>query len=82
MLLPVPDVCSLRRLPPVDLRSAELVEGQRTDVFRKHSRTELAGRSFSLLYTGRKGPTSLDVVCKDNKEYDLWITGLRCGCEH
>ena len=30
-------------------------------------------RSFSLLYSGR----SLDIVCKDKREYEVWTKGLQ-----
>ena len=30
-------------------------------------------RSFSLLYSGR----SLDIVCKDKREYEVWTRGLQ-----
>ena len=30
-------------------------------------------RSFSLLYSGR----SLDIVCKDKREYEAWTRGLQ-----
>ncbi len=39
----------------------------------------LKARSFSLLYSER----SLDIVCKDKREFEVWTTGLQVShCNH
>ena len=38
-----------------------------------HTHTHTQSRSFSLLYSGR----SLDIICKDKKEFETWTTGIQ-----
>mmetsp|Transcript_15847 Transcript_15847/g.40533 ORF Transcript_15847/g.40533 Transcript_15847/m.40533 type:complete len:695 (+) Transcript_15847:1646-3730(+) len=52
----------------------ELVVGQSTASFKTQKLSSHAHVSFSLLYNKR----SLDLVCKDKNEFDIWVTGLRC----
>lgn len=59
------------------------MEGQHTDVFRKQQRGDLADVSFSLIYpVSKRKERTLDVVCKDSKEYGLWVSGLRYLISH
>lgn len=69
--------------PTVLLSECNLLEGQQTDVFRKQQRTDFNDVSFSLVYpVGQRKTRSLDVVCKDRKEYDSWVGGLRYLINH
>mmetsp|Transcript_35250 Transcript_35250/g.58918 ORF Transcript_35250/g.58918 Transcript_35250/m.58918 type:complete len:956 (+) Transcript_35250:97-2964(+) len=54
-------------------RVLRLQVGQQTKVFERHRRLDLVATSFSLLYDNR----SLDLVCKDKKEFDIWCNGLK-----
>ncbi|KAE8717658.1 hypothetical protein F3Y22_tig00110044pilonHSYRG00351 [Hibiscus syriacus] len=49
--------------------------GQRTAVFRRYLRPEKDYLSFSLIYNN--GNRSLDLICKDKVEAEVWITGLK-----
>lgn len=49
--------------------------GQRTAVFRRFPRPEKDYLSFSLIYNN--GERSLDLICKDQAEVELWLAGLR-----
>lgn len=67
----------------VILRGCKLFEGQQTDVFRRQNRGDLEGLCFSLMYDDpqRRGQLrSLDVACKDRREYDAWVTALSFLC--
>ena len=50
-----------------------LVEGQETQVFKRNGRVDLKHRSLSIIY----GKKTLDVACKDAREYRIWVTALR-----
>ncbi|GAB2252289.1 hypothetical protein Droror1_Dr00005136 [Drosera rotundifolia] len=52
-----------------------IVPGQRTAVFRRYLRPEKDYLSFSLIYDN--GKRSLDLICKDKVEAEVWIAGLR-----
>ncbi|CAI9115691.1 OLC1v1016666C1 [Oldenlandia corymbosa var. corymbosa] len=52
-----------------------IVPGQRTAVFQRFLRPEKDYLSFSLLYNN--GKRSLDLICKDKVEAEVWITGLK-----
>ncbi|KAJ0971817.1 hypothetical protein J5N97_019776 [Dioscorea zingiberensis] len=52
-----------------------LIPGQRTAVFRRFLRPEKDYLSFSLIYKG--GERSLDLICKDQAEAEVWFTGLK-----
>ncbi|XP_047335805.1 PH, RCC1 and FYVE domains-containing protein 1-like [Impatiens glandulifera] len=54
---------------------SRIILGQRTAVFRRYLRPEKEYLSFSLIYNN--GERSLDLICKDNTEADLWLTGLK-----
>jgi hypothetical protein len=86
----------------VRLAGCTLAEGQTTSVFRRQRRADLEDVSFSLLYapSGQKASArgeqrSLDVACKDRREYEAWVRsaqgchflgsalprqGKKCGC--
>ncbi|KAK7243074.1 hypothetical protein RIF29_37858 [Crotalaria pallida] len=52
-----------------------IIPGQRTAVFRRYLRPEKDYLSFSLIY--KKGERSLDLICKDKAEVEVWLEGLR-----
>ncbi|KAF8103195.1 hypothetical protein N665_0188s0146 [Sinapis alba] len=54
---------------------SKIVPGQRTAVFQRYLRPEKDYLSFSLLYSGKK--KSLDLICKDKVEAEVWIGGLK-----
>ncbi|GAB2289992.1 PH, RCC1 and FYVE domains-containing protein 1 [Dionaea muscipula] len=53
---------------------SRIVPGQRTAVFRRYLRPEKDYLSFSLIYDN--GKRSLDLICKDKVEAEVWIGGL------
>ena len=55
---------------------SEIKLGQKTQNFKRNPLPEFESRSFSLIYGGR----SLDIVCKDRKEFQTWTTGLKVCC--
>ncbi|KAL5542276.1 hypothetical protein UlMin_009986 [Ulmus minor] len=54
---------------------SRIIPGQRTAVFRRYLRPEKDYLSFSLLYNN--GERSLDLICKDKAEAELWLAGLK-----
>ncbi|KAF8377176.1 hypothetical protein HHK36_030549 [Tetracentron sinense] len=54
---------------------ARIIPGQRTAVFRRFLRPEKDYLSFSLLYNN--GERSLDLICKDKVEAEVWFAGLK-----
>ncbi|KAI5580375.1 hypothetical protein BDE02_08G151600 [Populus trichocarpa] len=52
-----------------------IIPGQRTAVFRRYLRPEKDYLSFSLLYNN--GERSLDLICKDKVEAEVWLAGLK-----
>lgn len=54
---------------------SRIIPGQRTAVFRRYLRPEKDYLSFSLLY--RNGERSLDLICKDKSEAEVWFVGLK-----
>ncbi|XP_043722871.1 PH, RCC1 and FYVE domains-containing protein 1 [Telopea speciosissima] len=54
---------------------SKIIPGQRTSVFQRYLRPDKDYLSFSLIYNN--GKRSLDLICKDKAEVDLWITGLK-----
>jgi hypothetical protein len=55
-----------------------LEKGQQSDIFRKNnaSKSHPEHLSFSLYYKIGANEKSLDVVCKDQMECDIWVRGL------
>ncbi|GAB4861141.1 PH, RCC1 and FYVE domains-containing protein 1 [Ancistrocladus abbreviatus] len=53
---------------------SRIIPGQRTAVFRRYLRPEKEYLSFSLVYNN--GKRSLDLICKDKVEAEVWIGGL------
>nr|GMD75873.1 PH, RCC1 and FYVE domains-containing protein 1 [Ipomoea batatas] len=53
---------------------SKIIPGQRTPVFKRFLRPEKDYLSFSLIYNN--GDRSLDLICKDNEEAEVWIAGL------
>ncbi|OVA07553.1 FYVE zinc finger [Macleaya cordata] len=54
---------------------SRIIPGQRTAVFRRYLRPEKDYLSFSLLYNN--GERSLDLICKDKVEAEVWFAGLK-----
>ncbi|KAK4795033.1 hypothetical protein SAY86_013027 [Trapa natans] len=52
-----------------------IIPGQRTAVFRRYLRPEKDYLSFSLIYNN--GDRSLDLICKDKVEAEVWLAGLK-----
>ncbi|XP_015867211.2 PH, RCC1 and FYVE domains-containing protein 1 [Ziziphus jujuba] len=52
---------------------SRIISGQRTPIFQRYPRPEKEYQSFSLLYNER----SLDLICKDKDEAEVWFTGLK-----
>merc|ERR1712113_252417 len=59
----------------------EIRLGQTTPVFLHYRLPMLEHLSFSLVY-GPKGSKTLDLTCKDEFEFDHWITGLKAVFYH
>ncbi|CAK9187371.1 unnamed protein product [Ilex paraguariensis] len=55
--------------------ASRILPGQRTAVFQRYLRPEKDYLSFSLIYNN--GKRSLDLICKDKCEAEVWITGLK-----
>merc|ERR1719389_1658744 len=60
---------------------SEIRLGQTTPVFLHYRLPMLEHLSFSLVY-GKNGNKSLDLTCKDEFEFDLWVTGLKAIFYH
>ncbi|KAI3807494.1 hypothetical protein L1987_23424 [Smallanthus sonchifolius] len=54
---------------------SRIIPGQRTAVFRRYLHPEKDYLSFSLIYNN--GKRSLDLICKDKVEAEVWISGLK-----
>ncbi|XP_050208034.1 PH, RCC1 and FYVE domains-containing protein 1-like [Mercurialis annua] len=54
---------------------SKIIPGQRTAVFQRYLRPEKDYLSFSLIYDD--GKRSLDLICKDKGEAEVWIAGLK-----
>ncbi|XP_058195899.1 PH, RCC1 and FYVE domains-containing protein 1-like isoform X1 [Rhododendron vialii] len=52
---------------------SRIIPGQRTAIFQRYPRPEKEYQSFSLIYNDR----SLDLVCKDKDEAEVWFVGLK-----
>ncbi|KAJ0101485.1 hypothetical protein Patl1_05380 [Pistacia atlantica] len=52
---------------------SRIIPGQRTPIFQRYPRPEKEYQSFSLIYNDR----SLDLICKDKDEAEVWFTGLK-----
>lgn len=59
----------------------EIKLGQQTPVFLHYRLPMLEHLSFSLIY-GPKGSKTLDLTCKDEFEFDHWVTGLKAIFYH
>ncbi|CAI0402034.1 unnamed protein product [Linum tenue] len=56
----------------------KIIPGQRTAIFHRYPRPEKEYQSFSLIY----GDRSLDLICKDKDEADVWFVGLKALITH
>ncbi|XP_061341995.1 PH, RCC1 and FYVE domains-containing protein 1 [Gastrolobium bilobum] len=54
---------------------SRIIPGQRTAVFQRYLSPEKDFLSFSLIYNN--GKRSLDLICKDKVEAEVWIAGLK-----
>ncbi|CAN0890606.1 PH, RCC1 and FYVE domains-containing protein 1 [Linum grandiflorum] len=54
---------------------SRILPGQRTPVFRRYLRPEKDCLSFSLIYNN--GERSLDLICKDKVEAEVWLACLK-----
>ncbi|KAL7102245.1 hypothetical protein ACP275_08G107400 [Erythranthe tilingii] len=54
---------------------SRIIPGQRTPVFKRFLRPEKDYLSFSLIYNN--GDRSLDLICKDKVESEVWLAGLK-----
>ncbi|XP_077241344.1 PH, RCC1 and FYVE domains-containing protein 1-like [Tasmannia lanceolata] len=54
---------------------SKIIPGQRTPVFRRYLCPEKDYLSFSLIYNN--GTRSLDLICKDKVEAEVWFAGLK-----
>ncbi|CAA2996877.1 PH, RCC1 and FYVE domains-containing 1-like [Olea europaea subsp. europaea] len=54
---------------------SRIIPGQRTAVFQRYLCPEKDYLSFSLIYNN--GKRSLDLICKDKVEAEIWIAGLK-----
>ncbi|GFZ20639.1 regulator of chromosome condensation (RCC1) family with FYVE zinc finger domain-containing protein [Actinidia rufa] len=52
---------------------SRIVSGQRTPIFQRYPRPEKESQSFSLISKDR----SLDLICKDKDEAEVWFGGLK-----
>ncbi|CAI9785230.1 unnamed protein product [Fraxinus pennsylvanica] len=52
---------------------SRIIPGQRTAIFQRYPRPEKEYQSFSLIYSDR----SLDLICKDKDEAEVWFVGLK-----
>lgn len=68
----------------IDLRKVTSITiGQKTEKFQKYPLPGLCHLSFSIHYSIGKGKEdSLDLICKDELEFDLWVTGIRALSYH
>ncbi|KAJ6341064.1 hypothetical protein OIU78_009272 [Salix suchowensis] len=57
---------------------SRIIPGQRTPIFQRYPRPEKEYQSFSLIYNDR----SLDLICKDKEEAEVWFTGLKALISH
>ncbi|CAK7336528.1 unnamed protein product [Dovyalis caffra] len=57
---------------------SRIIPGQRTPIFQRYPRPEKEYQSFSLIYSDR----SLDLICKDKEEAEVWFTGLKALLSH
>ncbi|KAK2361281.1 PH, RCC1 and FYVE domains-containing protein [Trifolium repens] len=54
---------------------SRIIPGQRTIVFRRYLQPEKDYLSFSLVYNN--GERTLDLICKDKAEAEVWFAGLK-----
>jgi hypothetical protein len=67
----------------IDLRKITHISiGQKTKKFKKYPQPALAHLSFSVHFKHKKKEDTLDLTCKDELEFDLWVTGIRALSYH
>lgn len=61
----------------------DIVVGQSSDKFVRYPLPMLEEFSFSIYYLHKSGETyTLDITCKDSREFDLWLIGLKALHAH
>ncbi|XP_024522134.1 PH, RCC1 and FYVE domains-containing protein 1 isoform X2 [Selaginella moellendorffii] len=55
----------------------KIIPGQRTANFQRYPRPEKEYQSFSLIYGSGGEERSLDLICKDKDEAEVWFVGLK-----
>lgn len=62
----------------VDFKDVKEIRfGQRTEKFKRNNRPDLEAFSFSLIMKGDDPNDTLDLVCKDEKEFQTWTKVLQ-----
>lgn len=57
---------------------SKIIPGQRTAIFQRYPQPDKEYQSFSLIYNDR----SLDLICKDKDEAEVWFVGLKALISH
>ena len=57
---------------------SRIIPGQRTIIFQWYPRPKKEYQSFALIY----GDRSLDLICKDKDEAEVWFVGLKGLISH
>ncbi|KAJ4805835.1 Regulator of chromosome condensation (RCC1) family protein [Rhynchospora pubera] len=55
----------------------KIIPGQRTAVFSRYPLPEKEYLSFSLVYRKKSDERTLDLICKDQAEVEIWFCGLQ-----
>ncbi|KAJ3688934.1 hypothetical protein LUZ61_018098 [Rhynchospora tenuis] len=55
----------------------KIIPGQRTAVFSRYPLPEKDYLSFSLVYRNKNDERTLDLICKDQAEVEIWFSGLQ-----
>lgn len=57
---------------------SDITIGQISETFYQHPLKKLEDLSFSIYYTNKDNQSkTLDITCKDEKEFDLWVIGIK-----
>ena len=76
-------ICTQYVLEPIITQfcvsAVQVVQGQTTDIFKRHPYPQLKAMSFSLLYKddSEEGLRTLDITCKTEQEFELWFWGIQ-----
>jgi len=62
----------------VKIQDFKLLEGQQSPLFLKRSKKHVYLKNMAFSLVSKEDPQkSLDVVCKDKQEYEIWISALK-----